>query len=223
MTEALSFGSRVMNELFHYCSTETFFSIVQSGEIRLSSMAQSNDSMEGRVVEQILQDFIVSGTVAGEFGMEFVQFVGDEMSQLRQSMEGLGFSLSEQGDLLSQWRGYAADATGVSIGFSRESLQSIASDSSAGVTLRQVEYASKAQYALVTPIFEEVRRRFLEESRRSARDCIYSRLVPLLYVLKTEAFAEEREWRLLADLHAGGPRVHRRYRATNNQLVPLYF
>lgn len=30
-----------------------------------------------------------------------------------QFIDGLGFCLSEQSDLLSQWRGYAGDATGV--------------------------------------------------------------------------------------------------------------
>lgn len=33
--------------------------------------------------------------------------------------DGLGFCFSEDGDLLSQWRGYASDATGIAIGFSR--------------------------------------------------------------------------------------------------------
>jgi hypothetical protein len=38
------------------------------------------------------------------------------------STEGFAFCLSESGDLLSQWRAYARDGTGISIGFSSDFL-----------------------------------------------------------------------------------------------------
>ena len=37
--------------------------------------------------------------------------------------EGFAFCLSEKGDLLSQWRAYASDGAGISIGFSRDILE----------------------------------------------------------------------------------------------------
>lgn len=38
-------------------------------------------------------------------------------------MSALGFCLSEDGDVLSQWRGYADNAQGVAIGFEIENLR----------------------------------------------------------------------------------------------------
>ncbi|MEW8522529.1 MAG: DUF2971 domain-containing protein [Candidatus Thiodiazotropha endolucinida] len=38
---------------------------------------------------------------------------------------GFGFCLSQEDDLLSQWRGYAGNGTGVSIGFSKDKLREI--------------------------------------------------------------------------------------------------
>ena len=43
------------------------------------------------------------------------------------TFDGLGFCLSEKCDLLSQWRGYAEDGTGVAIGFSVEYLKWLSS------------------------------------------------------------------------------------------------
>lgn len=42
---------------------------------------------------------------------------------MEDQLDGLGFCLSEEDDLLSQWRGYAEDGQGFSIGFSRKYLE----------------------------------------------------------------------------------------------------
>jgi hypothetical protein len=77
-------------------------------------------------------------------------------------VDGLGFCLSEDGDLLSQWRGYAADATGVAIGFSVEYLNKLSEKSLSqmkpGFTLQKVEYESTAHEARVEPTYREIKR-----------------------------------------------------------------
>jgi hypothetical protein len=71
----------------------------------------------------------------------------ESLAFLERSLGGLGFCLSEQGDLLSQWRGYADDAYGISIGFSKPYLEELSrktveAKKKSGFTLLQVQYDS---------------------------------------------------------------------------------
>jgi hypothetical protein len=74
--------------------------------------------MEGKLVTEIL------ALLAKDDGLDETdtQRLQQSAAGLEEVIDGLGFCLSEDGDLLSQWRGYAADASGVSIGFSKEYL-----------------------------------------------------------------------------------------------------
>jgi hypothetical protein len=77
----------------------------------------SNDAKEGRHVldaaRRILPDSFRSKDTALE-----------ELERIISYVSALGFCLSEDGDVLSQWRGYADNAQGVAIGFASETLQS---------------------------------------------------------------------------------------------------
>lgn len=86
----------------------------------------------------------------------------DTIRILEQMADGLGFCLSEDGDLLSQWRGYAGDATGVAIGFSTEYLKWLSEKSIGGAdpgfTLQKVEYDPSAHESHIEPTYREVRK-----------------------------------------------------------------
>ena len=75
--------------------------------------------------------------------------------------DGLGFCLSEDGDLLSQWRGYADDARGASIGFSRTYLDSLSVASRgkgfSGFAVYKVKYEPNEQEAQIEPAYGKMR------------------------------------------------------------------
>lgn len=83
----------------------------------------------------------------------------DSIEGLEQVAEGLGFCLSEEGDLLSQWRGYAEDATGISIGFSRTYLEwlgrTIYEQNTPSFSLNKVVYEANDQDQLVEPTYKK--------------------------------------------------------------------
>jgi Protein of unknown function (DUF2971) len=139
--------------------------------------------------------------------------------------EGLGLCFSEDGDLLSQWRAYTGDGSGVSIGFAREYVDWLV-DTSRGadvdLELRQLEYRSKEHDKLVKPVYEGLRRLLesddnfppsgsteVEEPNGPKLVELRGRLAVLtllreamhafdgVFSLKHSAFSEEREWRLL--------------------------
>ena len=147
-----------MDTLYHYCSNSKFTSIVKSKAIWLSSLSLTNDSMEGKLVTELLVD------IAKNDGLDskHIDRIKNSVDNLNKILDGLGFCLSEERDLLSQWRGYADDAYGVSIGFSKEYLEDLSDGSKdkdvSGFTLHKVEYETKNQKGLIEPTYLEIKK-----------------------------------------------------------------
>lgn len=236
-----------MTILYHYCSNNDFHSIIGNRKIWLSSLSLSNDSMEGKLVAEIL------ARIAKADGLDqtATQRLQESVSGLEQVIDGLGFCLSEDGDLLSQWRGYAADATGVSIGFSKDYLEQLAAadrnQEKPGFTLQKVEYDLETQESLIKPTYKKIKElinkgafkfpgkynlldiRSHDEVKRNNEmiKAAFSQLsitvlllFEKLFLLKTRAFREEREWRLISYLVKTGDDICS-FRALNDRIVPL--
>ena len=153
---------------------------------------------------------------------------------LEETIGGMGFCLSEQGDLLSQWRGFGADATGVSIGFSSDYLNWLSGEKKASESpffLNRVEYEPSAHKSSVTPTYLKVKQLIdagafkipripgllgfgyndTEEETTKTFESLTTQateelttLYSQLFRLKAYAFREEQEWRLLSYLVRNG-------------------
>lgn len=235
--------------LFHYCSNSTFHSIISSGTIRLSSMTMSNDYMEGELIGEALIELCKKEKVSDEFTKDLLQ----NYDFFKQMFSGMAFCLSENGDLLSQWRGYAGDGTGFSIGFSTEHLWNMmiatvkptpsGFNSPAAFTFQKVHYSKNEHIEFVRPFFEKAKQVYAEVRELSARknDTTLSNadrrtarracdvaasafpgalagLVHKVFLMKSDAFSEEKEWRLLKKSDPAGKF---QYRPTANSLVPF--
>lgn len=105
--------------LYHYCSPENFLRILQSREIQLSALKLSNDTLEGKLVARTLLRIAERNKMDEQHRQRLLEM----LEFFETSCEGLGFCLSADGDLLSQWRGYANDGAGIAIGFSTDYLR----------------------------------------------------------------------------------------------------
>jgi len=147
--------------LYHYCSSPTAFAILQSRTIRLSALSAANDTLEGRVLGKVFSEMISCTTLA--------KGVADVASVIAEgypeSTEGFALCLSEDGDLLSQWRAYARDGTGVSIGFSPEQLTVDHGTVNFGAKyfeLTKVEYGEEGLRENLFPVVEALQKSFSE-------------------------------------------------------------
>lgn len=232
-----------MPVLYHYCSTAAFHSIVSSRSLWLSSLRQSNDTSEGRIVSQSIARL----SAKDELPEELKDHLLAAVANMEGLYDGLGICLSCEGDLLSQWRAYTCDGSGVSIGFDKDYLDWLV-DSSRGLetdlTLNEVRYDPDIQDDLVAPAYAELRRLLesaenfppgqsaeLQNSDDPTIVELNGRLAVLtlleaamsafgeVFSLKHRAFAEEREWRLLH--HFGWePTSHCLYRTAAGKVVP---
>lgn len=211
--------------LYHYCSTESFYKIISNKEIWLTSLSLSNDYMEGQLVKHLL------GEMAQKDGLneEHIKNLQRAAANINKVIDGLGFCLSEKKDLLSQWRGYANDAFGVAIGFSKEYLELLDNyyrdGSVSGFTLNRVIYEPTEQEQEIKPIYEKIKedinkgafKRFSYSGLLSSRsdeeiekenneiikqeNDLYMNMllfISKLFLLKSKAFEEEFEWRLIS-------------------------
>jgi len=141
--------------LYHYCGAESFLSIIQKRAVWLSGISLANDTMEGRIVAETLM------RLADESDLNIDQRaeMQNTIDMVGQVFEGFAFCLSKAGDLLSQWRGYAADGAGYAIGFSRLYLAKLADTVGTGdfrPQFGEVSYEKKEHEQLAKPVFESL-------------------------------------------------------------------
>lgn len=202
--------------------------------------------MEGKLVASTVTRLAEKDSIP----QDAVRHIQRSLRGFEEIIDGLGFCLSEESDLLSQWRGYAGDATGVAIGFSTEYLNSLSmaskSHDTPGFTLEKVEYESSSHEALVKPTYNNIKQliengaldrptglinnigKTDQEIKKNVTDIAEARsklsreflsLFPLLFCLKSYAFREEREYRLLSYLVTEGEDTCS-YRVVGNRIVP---
>ncbi|UWR67049.1 DUF2971 domain-containing protein [Phaeobacter inhibens] len=145
--------------LYHYCSTQTGLAILQTRKFRLSALSAANDSMEGRVLGRVFAQLLsATGLPPGVVDVASVIVEG-----YPDSTEGFALCLSENGDTLSQWRAYGADASGISIGFSAEFLSKDFGQVNFGAQfcdLKKIEYGEDQLRLTLQPFVNEIAEEF---------------------------------------------------------------
>ncbi|GAB3758750.1 DUF2971 domain-containing protein [Ramlibacter monticola] len=183
-----------MSLLYHYCSLESFLAILESKKVWLGDASTMNDSHEGKWADQLVQGVLneIKPSLSDDECRAFAH--GYNLNVRRPYL----FCLSSKGDILSQWRAYAADATGVAIGFDanrfprRPGLPAHGLGDSLTVGLWQVLYDQHLQRQLIRSFFDA---RAQPDSRDYAS--LGMQVAGLGPLLKNSAFSEEEEWRLV--------------------------
>lgn len=232
-----------MTALYHYCNSAAFSKIINSRAICLSSLTLSNDTMEGKVLFGVVRKIIAN--------YKYDKATSDEICRVfelfENAIDGLGFCMSEVGDLLSQWRGYADDGKGFSIGFSKtylEKLSKIDDESKGLIRLYKVIYSPEEQESAISPILADIdkdikagdlriptpKALYLNDSEydefKKASRYVFTSLVlksilaiPNLFTLKEGAFSEEKEWRLLTFI-MDSVLKNCMFRASSDRIIP---
>lgn len=200
--------------------------------------------MEGRLVTQTF-DRMLSEL---RCDAQEIEEVRKAIQFAEEIFDGLGFCLSEKPDLLSQWRGYADDGQGFAIGFDKSYLDELAKSQVKGESrfrIGKVLYEPAEHEVALKPIYDEIRKlidsgtlkvhkfglinmpsddeiKKKADERINATKTLYHKAVgvfPSAHMLKSKAFSEEAEWRLVSHLFrdSGDSAL---FRAAGNRLVP---
>jgi len=109
-------------DIFHYCNLSKFEGILESKKLWLTPVQTMNDGTEVdhlyKVIYPKVKEKIITETpphLLDDIQMQFGLI--ESSSELRSQNMPFCTCFSDDGDLLPQWRSYADDGTGVSIGF----------------------------------------------------------------------------------------------------------
>ena len=147
--------------LYHYCSTPVGLAILQTRTFRLSALSAANDSLEGRVLGRVFTRMLDET----DLPTEVVDVVSVIVEGYADSTEGFALCLSERGDLLSQWRAYAQDGSGVALGFSSDWLLKDFGEVNFGsqfFELTKVEYGEAGLLQTLKPLVDKLIEGFAE-------------------------------------------------------------
>lgn len=210
----------IPNVLYHYCSLDTFYNIMKNHSIWLSDVTKSNDSKELvwatrqckiAVMNHFLK-YIERLKSKGNFlDAQFIEFrkITDSLESfdLSKSLKAWAFCLSEKGDNLGQWRGYADDGRGISIGFNTMIFCSKSQKAKEPIDFTQdkiYSFFDKIEYDtfdLNALLFPEDLKDLSSSCEYSVIEAYFKRLIVYSVLLaplyKSGAFEEESEWRLV--------------------------
>lgn len=189
--------------LYHYCSTATLLSILEHGKLRFSDVNMMNDPHEWgysygvfeRAANDLLNMVPERASLEG-LDTDFLKHVDEYLSPKQLISHPVISCFSKNPDVLSQWRGYADNAQGWSIGFSGQAIDAMP------VSLLEVTYDPDNQ-------IEEVRNSLaamymIWRQKGGEFDSAVGREAALLasyiHAYKHPSFREEQEVRALHEL-----------------------
>ncbi|HEY9446910.1 MAG TPA: DUF2971 domain-containing protein [Burkholderiales bacterium] len=222
------FDTVPVSTLYHYTSLAGLKEIVEEQVLWASNAHYMSDMKE----IQHAQDFLIADIM--ELLPSAEPYEAQVLGDLRHWLIEGGVSrhqlflcsFTEEGNLLSQWRGYTPHGLGVSLGFPTADIVNLAT--AQGYRLVQCIYDPDLQRrmlsSLMDAIFEAARRASPAREQPSPFHAVFEtftdELLFLSAVLKHSSFREEREWRVISpvfrDLH--DPSV--KYRIGRFTLIP---
>ena len=226
-------------ELFHYTSAGGLLEIVQSNQIWATNLEFMNDFLEVKYAKELFMEVVQRERRASRNKL-VVRFLDDTASTLDPftnlfSFYAISFC-ADGGDRLSQWRAYATEGTGYSIGFrTGELINAIGKykpeTGEEQMDLIEVVYRREQQQAVVQDAVRKICR-YIEEhlARDDARKgrralqalpnllCVH--LFPYVFSFKAAGFEEEREWRLVTWIPSAMESKKVKFRASANFTIP---
>lgn len=202
--------NNIPNIIYHYCSLETFLSIINYSAIRLSNIYKSNDQEEAQYCFDAFENTLRNSC------LEFSKKYGDRRFFNKIDYKGLvsravinetliyyAACFSAEADLLSQWRGYANDGKGVAIGFYSRNF--ILAQDYKNIKFNKITYDMDiVKNELHNYVIEKLKKSYLKKknctgisSYTDAINDIISGMVYNAVFYKNPAFREENEWRLV--------------------------
>ena len=215
----------VPETLYHYTSPAGLYGIFTNKSVWATDLHYFNDSSEFFYAIGLTRRIMAND---GSFIEEpdFVKIINDYISCIR-SIHKFVFSLSECGDLLSQWRGYCPRDGGYAIGFDTCKLKQLL-DQNNEFYLYPCEYDLNIQENLIRVILHDTLKKYRQQFLSAATPdtkmtWCYNEFGGQFEVfasaIKSPSWAEEKEWRLTS---CSLPNTHPdfRMRVGKHSLIP---
>lgn len=219
--------SNVPEIVYHYTDAAGLYGMMKSKCLWLTNYRFLNDTSEFAYTKELVRSLIGAANVKHpDAVVTSLQARIVHYQSMNAPSAGYVFSLSEHSDDLSQWRGYANEGKGFTVGLCGESLNSAAA-SQKDFGFAQVEYDPDRQRKPLKQALQELERVLREEIAKEGhreKQLIEEAARLFDYVAenrsslnKHASFQAEREWRVFA-YPAGDEEV--KVRLSKDRLIP---
>lgn len=227
--------------VFHYTDSGGLLGITNSNCLWASNVRFLNDLSEPKYAGTILKRSIETVKMRSKAAdhRETKLLLGNFWNMYEQrparDPEAYVFCFCENGDLLSQWRGYGLGGRGFALGFNTTELIRLLQPGEGQYMVRVIYSESHQQeeadlvVGRIATVFGE-----LEEAvgsiekfgtdasriRRRITSALLAEVVRLQAHFKSSAFEEEKEWRLVQFVHPGAANPKIQFRTSSAGIVP---
>ena len=183
-----------INTLYHYTSQDAFLKIMESKSLLASNILLLNDKSEIKHGIGVLEKYIENQKITKKQKDKLIIQLYKEQSIFNR-FTIFTFSLSEDGDRLSQWRGYTGNKPGYAIGFNKIELEKLAYKYD--FRLCKCVYCSRDDSIAIHKFVNE--KEIIHRTGENIDIYLYNALIKLAEI-KEKSFIEEKEWRISSDL-----------------------
>lgn len=222
--------------LFHYTSIQGLIGIITDRKIWATNISHLNDKQElfeardmfrqalkalRKRVDPSPQPAIRPRDYPDNPKIKFLGIIYDFLD-LAQELPIFVCSFSEEGDQLSQWRGYCPNAYGFSIGFDYTQLKNQADQQK--FLVKKCIYKKKEQQKIVDEYIQDQivpRLSDLEGDKKIVTKAFttFQEILQILPTIKNGHFKEEKEWRLISSAF-NTPKGTIKFRSGKTAIIP---
>ncbi|MGH1432782.1 MAG: DUF2971 domain-containing protein [Neptuniibacter sp.] len=212
------------DRLYHYTSVEGLKGILDNESLWTTQIQYMNDSKEFSHAVDIAFQIIKRKKYNAEEGLLKYYEAMEHSLKSSNGARTFIFSMTENPDQLSQWRGYCG-LGGYSIGFNKSSIVKLAA--SQGYRLEKCLYDDAEKAKIIEKVIDESVVFFnslalVSDHKKAVHDSkFYGHFLRIGSIMKHSSFSEENEWRLI-----GGPFSWKnppsRWRTKDGLLLPYY-
>ncbi|MFV0593404.1 MAG: DUF2971 domain-containing protein [Draconibacterium sp.] len=214
--------------IYHYTSLESAISIIETQSFFCSHINFLNDKKEYKYGVELLSD-IFSRLENENFETEIIKIAKENISKIHSS-ERFTTCFSKEGDLLGQWRAYANNGKGLSIGFDLFKFEKSIQQKIYG---KHVDYDRESQEETLKELIKQVIKfynKFKEKVNWKEHSyewlvasVIFEYLDGIIAPYKDNCFKDEKEYRfeyvIDGKINKKG-KEEWRFRASDNLIVP---
>ncbi len=216
------FSREPSEALYHYTTFKGLFGIVESRSLWASDIRYMNDAAEFRHTIDLVRKEIKRRINDKKSDVQLLSAFADWLSRkLTNGHLLFASSFRENGNLLSQWRGYSSVGKGVSLGFNPRMLTRLAKDQ--GFKVARCIYDPEEQVTLVAKLvnaLEDLAKNMQGIDYTELFDRIESDVLTITAILKHPSFREESEWRVISPSYSEQSCAHVKFREGTSMIVP---
>lgn len=195
--------------LYHYTTQAGLLGIIEGHELRATKVHYMNDSTEFKASLEMLDNYLTTTELTTAdiistppyTGLTLRKQIAMRVWKSTASIENINICVAcfcSDGDLLSQWRGYAGASYGFAIGFKTEKLREYGNR--AKFALRKCIYDKNTQERIIQEISEYYLKDNIIENtpQNEVVSAFLHAVIKFGALFKSSLFSEEKEWRLVS-------------------------